>query len=642
MSDADDDRPSRTGLARGRRREPGRAAVRALLARLAWLDRPLVCWTGTPTPAAGPVVRAIQRRLGGQPPGLYAVHVTPAQAKPDPDARDAVRLARLAHVDVDDPLPVTAGLIARTTRRLTEADRFPRLLPAAVGDVAAWRATRDAAVQRARRQLDNHADPAAGLILGGPPVVTAKHPLGWPLDVLAEAERRVGPDRLTPPGPVGPAGRRRRRRRRRPHPAAGRPRLADHLSRRRARPARAARTTGRRARPPPAGGGHHPGRGRDGRPRVGPGHRPDPPAGRRPGRRPPVDGRDAAAVPGARDHRHPGLLHGRAADVGRAAVELVPRHRPAGATAGRSTRPAGRPAGRPERARVPDRPVLGDRTAAGDAGRGGADRPPAAPGVGPRRPGRAARRHRPRRPAVAVRDAVGHGHGRRVGRRHRRPVAPPPAGGLGRARRGRRGHASAGGADGGPVAVRRGLLPRVAAGQRRVGRGRRRAAGRRRRRPRGGRRGRRARRAGRARAVDPVPRPPRRRPDGRRPAAVPPRAARSRGPHPGRGAGGRVFGRRPADVHRGRGDGHAPAGGRARGAAVLCRVRPADAGLRGRVVDGRHPSGPERVGPVGPLGRHVGRGVRRAGAAGAGRDRPRRRPGRRAGRRRWRSRPCVA
>ncbi len=199
MSDVDEsDAPSR-GTVRVRPRAAGRAALRSVLAHLTWTDAPLVYWTGRPVPDA-PAAAAVQRRLAGRPAGAYAVRLAAVTDRPT-RGRESTLLNGLADVIVAEPVPVTSAVVVRAARSLVRSADFPRLLPAAVGDVAAWRATQDAAVARARAVLDAAGRPdrlpAACLVLGGGVVVgRSRHPLGWPADVLAEAERRVGPARL--------------------------------------------------------------------------------------------------------------------------------------------------------------------------------------------------------------------------------------------------------------------------------------------------------------------------------------------------------------------------------------------------------------------------------------------------------------
>ena len=190
------DAPTRGGAGRVRPRAAGRAALRALVAKLAWTDLPLIYWTGRASPD-GPIADAVQARLAGLPAGVCAIRVASA---PSDEKRDAVRLARLAAVSVDDPVAVTSTTIARSVRALGDTRAFPKLLPATVGDAEAWRAGCESALRRARSAVDAAARGEAVapncLVLGRRTTAPSRHPLGWPTDVLAEAERRVGAARL--------------------------------------------------------------------------------------------------------------------------------------------------------------------------------------------------------------------------------------------------------------------------------------------------------------------------------------------------------------------------------------------------------------------------------------------------------------
>src|SRR4051812_36704282 len=87
MRDADPDAFDTPTTPPRRHRRPkaaGRLAVRAHVQRLAWVDDPLIYWTGQPDTTAelGPAAAALQSRLASLPAGPYAVRLDVPAAPP--------------------------------------------------------------------------------------------------------------------------------------------------------------------------------------------------------------------------------------------------------------------------------------------------------------------------------------------------------------------------------------------------------------------------------------------------------------------------------------------------------------------------------------------------------------------------------
>lgn len=186
----------------------GALAVRALLQRLAWVDAPLVYWTGTAMPVApAGTTRSVQQRLLSLPPGPYAVRVRSAAVATHfrvfSDLLDA-----LAPV-IEDVVRVDLSLIARSLRRLQDARRFPHRLPKLVGDVGVWQSRCGDALGRARALLDAVAAEdvetigRVAVVIGRWPTSrTSSPPAADKLSSPSVLKRRAAPARPSPSSPA--------------------------------------------------------------------------------------------------------------------------------------------------------------------------------------------------------------------------------------------------------------------------------------------------------------------------------------------------------------------------------------------------------------------------------------------------------
>lgn len=116
----------------------GAVGARQLLSRLEWLGEPLAYWTGSAPGQGDRVAREYRRlpdllpaNLDGHRPGIFAVQTAWLPATSFWPASVNPHLITCERV--------TAGRLAAASRDLAAAERFPKALPAIVGDAAAWR-----------------------------------------------------------------------------------------------------------------------------------------------------------------------------------------------------------------------------------------------------------------------------------------------------------------------------------------------------------------------------------------------------------------------------------------------------------------------------------------------------------------------
>jgi hypothetical protein len=141
--------PRRSRPTRGTR-QPRRArqsAARKIVLRTAWLEAPLVYWTGRapePVPSIGdyhPVTGLIAARLAGLAPGIYTLPLYYDGLAPGFEPR------------LPEAIPVTLALLTDAVRAWTQAKDYPRALPPLVGELKSWRATVEARFQSASAAL---------------------------------------------------------------------------------------------------------------------------------------------------------------------------------------------------------------------------------------------------------------------------------------------------------------------------------------------------------------------------------------------------------------------------------------------------------------------------------------------------------
>jgi len=167
--------------------------------RLDWLWGALVYWSGRPPESNAPnncdyrpVLDAVAEDLADLPPGVYAVRV----GMDEPPVftcswRDPLPyVCRGLGPDWVDTVRVTTDLLALAARDLGRSQRFPRALPAVVGDAAAWRGRVAARIETVRQVL----------------AATAQSADDDPLTLAIEEECLwLGPDELRPTCRVHPA-----------------------------------------------------------------------------------------------------------------------------------------------------------------------------------------------------------------------------------------------------------------------------------------------------------------------------------------------------------------------------------------------------------------------------------------------------
>jgi hypothetical protein len=124
-----------------------------VVARTAWLDAPLVFWTGERqdvprlVDAVLPLQALLRDRLADLPAGLYAVSVGFPECPPADHGRRQPSEQAPATAVPGGPLAlevtaihaVTRELVADTARAIEAAARFPRAAARLVGPVADWR-----------------------------------------------------------------------------------------------------------------------------------------------------------------------------------------------------------------------------------------------------------------------------------------------------------------------------------------------------------------------------------------------------------------------------------------------------------------------------------------------------------------------
>ena len=142
-----------------------------IVARAAWLDAPLVFWTGERedvprlADAVLPVRTLLQNRLTDLPAGLFAVSVGFPESRPASGGRRPRSAQARATAGAGGPLAlevtatcaVTRELVADTARAIEAAARFPRAAARLVGPVERWR-------QAALAHLDTRRRAATGAV----------------------------------------------------------------------------------------------------------------------------------------------------------------------------------------------------------------------------------------------------------------------------------------------------------------------------------------------------------------------------------------------------------------------------------------------------------------------------------------------
>lgn len=166
MTPRDDlDGQATSGRAERRKNQRTRQAGR-VLARAAWLDAPLVFWTGTRQDAPRlpdtllPLRAVLQDRLAELPVGLYAVRVgfptfslsaprqTPARSS------DATLAGGPLRLEVTAIEAVTQELVGDTARAIEAATRYPKAGTRFVGSVDRWRQGALARLDARRRAVE--------------------------------------------------------------------------------------------------------------------------------------------------------------------------------------------------------------------------------------------------------------------------------------------------------------------------------------------------------------------------------------------------------------------------------------------------------------------------------------------------------
>ncbi|MBN1892979.1 hypothetical protein JW906_00710 [bacterium] len=142
------------GLANAQKTGGAREIVRSL----EWLSFPLVYWGGKlpeiPFRADclyRPVQLLIGEKLSGLPTGIYAVHLVCGPDKPD-SKKQAEDSKTIVNPDVVS-IPLTETLIAKTSRSVQGARKYPRALPKIVPEADQWLARQEEALDRAAAAL---------------------------------------------------------------------------------------------------------------------------------------------------------------------------------------------------------------------------------------------------------------------------------------------------------------------------------------------------------------------------------------------------------------------------------------------------------------------------------------------------------
>ncbi len=128
---------------KGRPNVEKRGGAREIVKNLQWLSFPLIYWSGTGTkiPFRGdylyrPVQFLIGEKLKGLPTGIYAVQLT-FEGKKSESENSEEKQEYLINPLVDC-IRVTENLIAKTSRALQAARKYPRALPKIIPDVKKW------------------------------------------------------------------------------------------------------------------------------------------------------------------------------------------------------------------------------------------------------------------------------------------------------------------------------------------------------------------------------------------------------------------------------------------------------------------------------------------------------------------------
>ncbi|MBN1674037.1 MAG: hypothetical protein JXR37_23505 [Kiritimatiellae bacterium] len=137
--------PGDEKIRKGRKNAEKRLGARDIVRRAAWLEWPLVYWTGSAdgyprAEKAGyrPISEVMALALRARAPGLYAVRLK--YAAPDPAAEcDPEQRHGLVNPTIELVGPVTGKLIATTAFAVKLADRYPKALPRILDNVDAWR-----------------------------------------------------------------------------------------------------------------------------------------------------------------------------------------------------------------------------------------------------------------------------------------------------------------------------------------------------------------------------------------------------------------------------------------------------------------------------------------------------------------------